>query len=821
MKRTITRVLAMLLAILLTLPLLASCGSGKAGNEENSLVTEVDGVTVTKEDGIPVYDQYKARVVDLGLSKKEKIFDIIEIDGELRATVGVEASDYNPEDRTKYIYYFVPYLTEHRWYSPDYVEDVSRREKTEVFHEITFPSDPNSEFVFGGDAADEEWDRRLCHGVIYHVYRNGESIDDGMLPSGYLPPEEAKSDTKPLGYCFFGHIMDCGGVAFVSSYLPFGDAEKIVARNPDSYGEYLYINGHEVDTRHWKPGEPHYTFHGLIGIRGEPYALLEINEKGRLIPLTAETTEITFDGIDIEGLPTGGAFDDGRFGYFMSASELWRTDGKESRCIAELAPYGVDATSSVRSVRALSDGRLLVPADGKLLELTASDGSDAVPVCDVGVLDYDAGLGNFSDFNLLVSKYNTQAEKSFVRVKEYRDANRLNLAMLSGDVDMVVTPNQFVLKNYIKQELLVALEEVAPALFEKDVLIESVVNAAKVDGICYYLPVNFDVCGEYIADPGLLKDEKTIKDRVAYYEFIKENDPEYFKANWVDKMLNNFINDLDEWIDWETSTCHFDDGTFAPLLELCALGCTAEEAWEHTVSKAPIGDWWSRDEKAGSFTLQDVVESYRFTDVASAQKFQKGLPVIKDRYAGPSTWVQVDFPMPSRVHDGYAIDPHNLYAIVDHKDSKEAAADFLQWVILEDVIEEFPEKDTADFLAKCWDGFPINKDETDRYLRRLIDGYVDPEEVVANLSPETRSQYPDTVAFERYWTQRYDARCGQSQYEITWDYIEKADHLRYADSELHRVIRNEANGFFTGAISAEKAADYIQNRISLYLAEQS
>ena len=52
--------------------------------------------------------------------------------------------------------------------------------------------------------------------------------------------------------------------------------------------------------------------------------------------------------------------------------------------------------------------------------------------------------------------------------------------------------------------------------------------------------------------------------------------------------------------------------------------------------------------------------------------------------------------------------------------------------------------------------------------------------------------------------------------------IADADH--YADitsnNELRSVINSEVNRYFAGELTAEKAAEYIQNRISIYLAEQ-
>ncbi|MBQ6990241.1 MAG: hypothetical protein IJN58_04220, partial [Clostridia bacterium] len=63
-------------------------------------------------------------------------------------------------------------------------------------------------------------------------------------------------------------------------------------------------------------------------------------------------------------------------------------------------------------------------------------------------------------------------------------------------------------------------------------------------------------------------------------------------------------------------------------------------------------------------------------------------------------------------------------------------------------------------------------------------------------------------------------KCGQEQYEITWEYIQNADHLQDYKNEISAVISEEAGRYFGGMITAKQAADYVQNRISLYLAEQ-
>ncbi len=61
----------------------------------------------------------------------------------------------------------------------------------------------------------------------------------------------------------------------------------------------------------------------------------------------------------------------------------------------------------------------------------------------------------------------------------------------------------------------------------------------------------------------------------------------------------------------------------------------------------------------------------------------------------------------------------------------------------------------------------------------------------------------------------------QRRYEDTWKIIHSADHLWYFRNAVFDVVMEEAYRYFAGEITATQAADYVQNRISLYLAEQS
>ena len=105
MKCICKRITALFLVLLMTASLLTSCANG-----------------VEKEDDDPktiaTYDDYVGNVINLGLAANETILDIMEVDGELRATIGVEkreieGTEVSPVNGT-------PYLTEYRYFSMDF-----------------------------------------------------------------------------------------------------------------------------------------------------------------------------------------------------------------------------------------------------------------------------------------------------------------------------------------------------------------------------------------------------------------------------------------------------------------------------------------------------------------------------------------------------------------------------------------------------------------------------------------------------------------------------------------------------------------------------
>ena len=788
MKHFAKRITALLLLLLMTASLLASC-SGEAEKSSDEPKT------------IATYDDYVANTIDFGLGDGETLMEIIEIDGELRATVGIADMDEDLDGIYRHPVPGIPYETEHRYYNMEFAEDTSKRESTISSHEVALFADPTVDFVFGGEPflyTQTETGIPRYYGVLYHFYRDGQIMDEIIVPE---------------------HMVDGNNVRFANynAYAHLMLYEDVVYAGINYEGvNSLYVNDHFVSLPNWTPGLPEYEYCGLIGIDGIPCALVcawettrdeqivdTLWEETRLIPLSPDTTELSLEGTKIDGKATGGAFSDGKYGYFMCGSELWRTDGKDSKRIADLIFNGVSETSEIRSVRALSDGRILVVADGKLLELTGKDGNvtDDRRVFTVGVVNL---YGPLYDLQLTFSKFNGISGDVAFTVKEFDDKASLNLALLSGEISIVITRDQFMLKNYVNQDLLLPLDEVAPELFEKGVLIENIADATRIDGTCYYLPRHFDIRGG-ITNARIVEEAENFETHQGFYDFVNQKDPRYFKNQTKQSIFMTFAQDVDEWIDWETNSCHFDDGSFEALLDFCNQGSTQEEVDNYMYQS----DSYIIDNS--TFVLRDSVQSNFFADVTDAKEYLEKLPAAKPGEEGlPTNDVRVIYPYPSSVHDGFEIFTPHYFAVVDNEVSREAAGEFLKWHFLENVVEDFT---SAELFYHPAEGFSLNKEENDRYLSRNIDGFID-------VTPDPALP-ADVQMYVMADNMNHNMKCGQEQYEKTWDLISRADHFQYFRNEVFDVMLEEARRVFYNAITAKQAADYVQNRISLYLAEQS
>ena len=123
------------------------------------------------------------------------------------------------------------------------------------------------------------------------------------------------------------------------------------------------------------------------------------------------------------------------------------------------------------------------------------------------------------------------------------------------------------MRNYASKGLLCDLEQLVPELYADGVLLDNVVDAARLDGVSYMLPRTIAIWGMAIPEEYL--DGKTMNGYSDLLTAIKGNETA-IKKHTKSSLFSSFIEmSLDHWIDWDTRTARVTDQSFLDLLSLC------------------------------------------------------------------------------------------------------------------------------------------------------------------------------------------------------------------------------------------------------------
>ena len=142
------------------------------------------------------------------------------------------------------------------------------------------------------------------------------------------------------------------------------------------------------------------------------------------------------------------------------------------------------------------------------------------------------------------------------------------------------------------------------------------------------------------------------------------------------------------------------------------------------------------------------------------------------------------------MHQGPEIYSPYFLGIVKNEKYEEAAKDFMDFVFLTDLAEGTEEGIGGKRLIK-------NREKAEE-----IEGY--------SINVKENGAILESYGF----------KSGSEDRAVTEEWIGKADQFIYFNKELNEILNSEANRYFAGEITAKQAAEYVQNRVSIYLAEQ-
>lgn len=391
----------------------------------------------------------------------------------------------------------------------------------------------------------------------------------------------------------------------------------------------------------------------------------------------------------------------------------------------------------------------------------------------------------------IIRRYNSSGGEYKIRVIDYATYNQTpedntGLTRLQTDIIAGLTPDIYDLSNLpaelyaskgIFEDLKPYLEATMGDLSKK--IVPSVYQALLSENKLYYVMPSFSVMTLF-GDASFVGNEGHwgIQD---FFSAVDGTDPQ--EVFGPGKTRQTFLSYLlmfnkNEFIDAENGKCNFDSDVFRQFLEIAVkLPEEAKPVSSEDFSRTSVGE-------------QKLVVSWfgsrGFNLIAYADAICSG----EAQFVG----------FPSDCSSGSAIVPTALVGVSSASKNKDAAADFVRYMLSEGQQDD---NTTAEL--------PVLTVSLEKKLSAWLDRY-------ASTLSEGRLLL-NTV----YDGQPYKIK-GQSSPErveaCLRRLISDADTLAVLDDVLFQIVLRECTPFFNGSISSQQAAANIQSKAAIYLAEQ-
>ncbi|MBO4864653.1 MAG: extracellular solute-binding protein [Eubacterium sp.] len=401
------------------------------------------------------------------------------------------------------------------------------------------------------------------------------------------------------------------------------------------------------------------------------------------------------------------------------------------------------------------------------LKFTKQDGTDSA---DKIVLTFAVRYGDYNikqdiiDFNKSQSKY-------MIKLVDYSETDdpeaKLSADIASGNFPDIYEVDVSLGESSLGQAIEKGLFEDLVPYIEKDEdvnlddLIPSVKNAILMDEKCYFLPSSFSLYtlvgrkSEVKDVPGWSYQE--MKD----YCYSKEDAQLFYSNTKKDTLFELLVGCGDEFIDWESGECHFDNDDFKNILEMANLGNDKDTNEDMMIDEEESIRDGKRLFREGVLALDDI----GYMNVAFNHDFAiKGYPSSRDK------GTHIVFP--------------GMVAISSESKNKDAAWEFVKHFIT----EEYQKKRYQDFM-----GDPTRKDV-----------YEVKCEALRKMSETTDKNVNDVV---------------DENIRIYNDAIENASGMLSFDYTVLEIIEEEAAAYFAGDKSEDEVVKVIENRVNTYINE--
>ena len=553
---------------------------------------------------------------------------------------------------------------------------------------------------------------------------------------------------------------------------------SILVRDEGIYAanyNFLLLNGKQIKIPETEWTDSRGAF-GFLTLRGRDYAVVQKdvrkpNGEWYLAELQGEKTgpliETNVSGEWFFPSPEEGVTD------YVQGTTIWRTDGKTREKMAELASLGLAGGELLNIWE--EEGRFVLLTEKGIFTLTETeeDGGEEKKI----VLGANCMTNHFQS---MIDDYNLSG-RGRVEVKFYDSAEKLNLALTTREVDIACDDNAVTMFDRARSGALRPITE----LLDVSGIYPNLVECGSKDGKCWFLPVFFELCGVTLPRD-TAGERKWFKDAREMEEALEKLPQQHFYKAMDREFVLQFVNAA-EWIDPVTNKAHFNEESFVAMLEFLNRFAPDSATAEANMSSDPsltslFSPWYVTNGWIDTWN-----RAYEYDDY-----------VLGNPGCGISAAASL-LPMPGngRYH-GPGIVASEILALTAKEDRDEEIRDFLSYLYLEGRQTAYQES----LYVADWIYYFPSVTESEAMINKFLD-----LDFIRSLgsSPDARIREEDFLQWRK---------------ELS-DLLRSADHYEtFGFDEAGIVMREEVKRYFAGEITAEKAAEYIQNRISIMLAEK-
>ncbi|MDE6848582.1 MAG: extracellular solute-binding protein, partial [Ruminococcus sp.] len=415
----------------------------------------------------------------------------------------------------------------------------------------------------------------------------------------------------------------------------------------------------------------------------------------------------------------------------------------------------------------------------------------------------------------IATMYSKQSDDYKLDIKKYEDIDNLKLDVLSGDApDLFVYMDSSFMYRYANLGAFADLYDYMENNdgIKQDDILENVLQAYEYKGGLYGIPAGFTLSGVLLANSDVIGREYSYWNYDEFFS-IAENMPEdmylspqnslfAYRNGVFDKLC---INRYGNWIDYDNYTCDFNNEDFIHLLNFCnTVRINEPFDWE-AMNTLPTDEVniMNKEDDIRVMNKQSLFGNY--TDsLSNCESFisvaeQNGLYLN-----GNYTYLIA----PSNDRTGTISTTSDIcFSIISNTDCPEGAWDFMNYVLSPHFQNNYQQ------LRWC---FSTNKESYNYKFNHFFDEFSEQLHVPLDLI-----QNNNWFSSETKGTEWINKPITEEDVEYLKEFLSHFNKLNDHDIDLQNIIREECEKFINGETTAEKCAETIQGRVSIYLSEQS